>query len=67
MTAEATPAFSTERTAGRFCLDTCVLIGRSETDRFIPDELPALDELFELYGNRRLMLAKTDTVDLERI
>lgn len=67
MTGEPTPAFSTSRTAGRFCLDTCVLIGRSDPRRFTPDELPALDELFDLYKQRRVMLAKTDTVDLERI
>src|SRR5438552_2290628 len=66
MNAESAPAFSTSRTAGRFCLDTSVLIGRSNPDRFIPDELPALDELFELYKDRRVMLAKTDTVDTER-
>jgi hypothetical protein len=66
MAAVPPPAFSSTRTTHQFCADTCVLIGRSDPDHFVADELPALRELLELYDDRGVMLAKTDNVDTER-
>jgi hypothetical protein len=47
-------------------LDTCIWISRSDPTRGVPKELQAIRRLFELEAERRVALAKADTVDVER-
>lgn len=47
-------------------LDTCIWVAISEPDRGVSSEQPAIDELLEFERERRVALAKADTVDVER-
>lgn len=67
MSSEAPPAWSSQWTVGRLCLDTCVVIGRSAPDSFDAREQAGLEQLLDYNLDRRVFLAKTDTVDLERV
>ena len=58
--------FRTGWTVGRLMLDTCIWVAISEPNRGVASEQPAIEELLELEGQRRVALAKADTVDVER-
>jgi len=60
------PKFGSPWTVGRMMLDTCIFVGLSDPDRIVASELPAVYRLFEYQDHRRIALAKTDTVDMER-
>ena len=58
--------FSSARTVGRFCLDTCVIIGINHREQFVEDEEKSLEELFQLRREGHVELSQTDTVNFER-
>lgn len=58
--------FGSTRTVGRLCLDTCVIIGINNRDRFVADEEGSLEKLIELRREAHVELSKTDTVGVER-
>ena len=58
--------FGSARTVGRLCLDTCIIIGINNRERFVKDEEKFLEELIELRRQARVELSQTDTVGVER-
>jgi hypothetical protein len=58
--------FRTGWTVAGLMLDTCIWVARSDPTRGIVEENPAIERLMELYRDRRVSLAKADTVDVER-
>lgn len=58
--------FSSARTVGRLCLDTCVIIGINSRERFVENEERSLEELLELRRLAYIEFGQTDTVGIER-
>jgi len=57
--------FGTPWTVGRMVADTCIWV--AWRDRPLDPERPAIEELLRLRREARVEIAKTDTVDTERI
>jgi len=58
--------FASGRTVGRLCLDTCVIIGINNRERFIADEQASLDQLLRLRREAIVELVMTGTAWVER-